>query len=66
MGSPTPWTSSFQVHLNLESTTTALREAAFVGVGEVLRKARINPEFDNVIELLDVAAFCRNPEVVEF
>jgi hypothetical protein len=49
-----------------ESTTTALREAAFRGHVEVLRKARINSATDNVVELLDAAPFCRNPEVVEY
>jgi hypothetical protein len=31
-----------------------------------LKKAAINPATDNVVELLDAAAFCRNPEVVEY
>jgi hypothetical protein len=31
-----------------------------------LKKAKINPATDEVIELLDAAAFCRKPEVVEY
>jgi hypothetical protein len=49
-----------------ESTTTALREAAFRDRLEALRKARINPATDNVVELLDAAAFWWNPEVIEY
>jgi hypothetical protein len=33
---------------------------------EVLKKPGINPEVDNVIDLLDAAAFSRKPEVVEY
>jgi len=49
-----------------EITATALREAAFYGRLEVLKKSGINPEVDDVIDLLDAAAFSRKPEVVEY
>jgi hypothetical protein len=43
-----------------------LLQAAICRDLELLKKAKINPATDNVAELLDAAAFCRNPEVVEY
>jgi hypothetical protein len=43
-----------------------LREAAFYGRLEVLKKARLDPGKDDIVELLAAASFYRDPQVVEY
>jgi hypothetical protein len=50
----------------IESAKTALREAAFYGRLEVLKKARLDPGKDDIVELLAAASFYRDPQVVEY